>query len=105
MRIAHLDRRFLMSVHLRLELKRLLSAISILFFGTAIGTAQYGGPAVTYPPQVARPPAGAVKADYGDIKILPGDVISIATYGAPELTAIGVKIGSQGEVVLPYRGR
>ena len=94
-----------MSVHLKLELKRLLSAIWILFFGTAIGAAQYGGPAVTYPPQVASAPAGAMKADYGDIKILPGDVISIATYGAPELTSTGVKIGSQGEVVLPYLGK
>src|ERR1035438_7354767 len=105
MRIAHLDRRFFMSVHLKLELKRLLSAIWILFFGAAIGAAQYGGPAVTYPPQVASAPAVAMKADYGDIKILPGDVISIATYGAPELTAIGLKIGPQGEIVLPYLGQ
>jgi polysaccharide export outer membrane protein len=57
-----------------------------------------------------------------EIKIEPGDVISIATYGAPELTTTsqassggiafgasptalqGVKVGSNGEISLPYLG-
>jgi polysaccharide export outer membrane protein len=62
-----------------------------------------------------------MKVEYGNIKIMPGDVISIATYGAPELTTIsqtstgtlvgmgspiiaGLKVGAQGEVMLPYLG-
>ena len=59
--------------------------------------------------------------DYDDIKIAPGDVISISTYGVPELTTTGqtsagtisglspgpvqgVKIGASGDIVLPYLG-
>jgi polysaccharide export outer membrane protein len=62
-----------------------------------------------------------MKVDYGDVKIMPGDVIAIATYAAPELSttgqtsastissatagsAQGVKVGSQGEISLPYLG-
>jgi len=59
--------------------------------------------------------------DYDDVKIVPGDVISISTYGVPELTTTGqtsagtifsptpgsvqgVKVGATGEIVLPYLG-
>jgi polysaccharide export outer membrane protein len=59
--------------------------------------------------------------DYSDIKIAPGDVISISTYGVPELTTSGqtsagtilapgpnlvqgLKVGATGDVVLPYLG-
>jgi polysaccharide biosynthesis/export protein len=87
--------------------------------GSALG--QFAGPAVT----TLSPPAGsstaALTAKYGDVKIMPGDIISIATYGAPELSTTatttvdlpgaatatpiqGIKVGAQGEIVLPYLG-
>jgi polysaccharide export outer membrane protein len=62
-----------------------------------------------------------MKAEYANVKIMPGDVISIAAYGVPELSTAaqtstgimygsgsplvaGLKVGAQGEVVLPYLG-
>jgi polysaccharide export outer membrane protein len=59
--------------------------------------------------------------EYGEMLIQPGDVISISTYGAPELSTSsqtsagtitspgsavleGVKVGAKGEVILPYLG-
>jgi polysaccharide export outer membrane protein len=35
---------------------------------------------------------------------MPGDVVLISTYGVAELTNLSLKIGSGGEVVLPYLG-
>jgi polysaccharide export outer membrane protein len=35
---------------------------------------------------------------------MPGDVVMVSTYGVPELTNLGLKIGPNGEVVLPYLG-
>jgi len=83
---------------------------------------QFAGPAVGTPSSAAEAPASALHAEYGAIRIKPGDVVAITTYGVPELTtttmttvdspgspsgggnANGIKIGSQGEVVLPYLG-
>jgi polysaccharide export outer membrane protein len=62
-----------------------------------------------------------MQVDYADVKIAPGDVISISTYGVPELTTSGqtstgtifnanpgmvqgIKVGATGDVVLPYLG-
>jgi len=63
-----------------------------------------------------------MNADYGALKIQPGDIVSIATYGVPELTTTsqtssgslgsgtsaailqGIKIGSDGDISLPYLG-
>jgi polysaccharide export outer membrane protein len=71
--------------------------------------AQYVGPAVSSPVKVANAPDSAINAAYGEVRIVPGDVISIATYGVPELTTAaqapqGVKVGARGEIVLPYLG-
>jgi hypothetical protein len=52
--------------------------------GTAL--AQYTGPAIASPARVASAPASAMRVEYENVRIMPGDVISIATYGAPELT-------------------
>jgi polysaccharide export outer membrane protein len=100
----------------------LLLAIGVLTFGAAQGAAQFIGPAVTSPPQPASAPGSAMNAEYKELKIAPGDVIAIATYGVPELTTTsqassggisfgsnssilqGIKIGSGGEVSLPYIG-
>jgi len=80
------------------------------------------GPAVTSPPAPASAPSAAMNADYGALKIQPGDIVSIATYGVPELTTTsqtssgslgsgtsaailqGIKIGSDGDISLPYLG-
>lgn len=95
-------------------------AASLVFAGGS-ATAQFAGPAVGLPATGPSAPASALAAKYGDVKIMPGDVISILTYGAPELTTItstsvdapgsngggsasGIKVGAQGEIVLPYLG-
>ncbi|HVT97880.1 MAG TPA: polysaccharide biosynthesis/export family protein, partial [Acidobacteriaceae bacterium] len=86
---------------------------------TALG--QFAGPAVGGPSTVSSVPPSAMNIQLQDVKIVPGDVISIATYGAPELStggstsvdsptgngsigASGIKVGTQGEIILPYLG-
>jgi polysaccharide biosynthesis/export protein len=83
--------------------------------------AQFAGPAVATSTANAAAPASALKAQYNDVKIMPGDIISITTYGAPELSTVmptstdlpgmsaggsvaGLKVGAEGEIVLPYLG-
>ncbi|HTV15500.1 MAG TPA: polysaccharide biosynthesis/export family protein [Acidobacteriaceae bacterium] len=105
---------------IRIDLAVAVTVCSLaLFAGSA--EAQFAGPAVT----TLSPPAGsstaALTAKYGDVRIMPGDIISIATYGAPELSTTatttvnipgssstspvqGIKVGAQGEIVLPYLG-
>jgi polysaccharide export outer membrane protein len=85
-----------------------------MIFVVEAAVAQFAGPAVGAPANTApSAPLSALKAQYNDAKIMPGDTISIATYGAPELTtsapgsggsAGGIKVGAQGEIVLPYLG-
>lgn len=104
----------------RVEIRCLLMGAGILSLGSVTGSAQFMGPAVTSPPAAAS--ASASSSQYSEIKIAPGDVISIATYGAPELTTTsqassgnmvigaspgalqGVKVDSGGEIALPYLG-
>ncbi|MGA7521773.1 MAG: polysaccharide biosynthesis/export family protein [Acidobacteriaceae bacterium] len=88
---------------------------------TLAARAQFAGPAVTSPQPSAGAPASAFHAQYGAVRIKPGDIIAIMTYGAPELTTTsntnldnpgaggtgnvnGIKVGAQGEIVLPYLG-
>jgi len=83
--------------------------------------AQFAGPAVGSPSPSVGAPVSALHARYGSVKIMPGDIISIMTYGAPELTTAstttidspgingasdvnGIKVGAEGEIVLPYLG-
>jgi len=85
----------------------------------ASAAGQFAGPAVSSSSANAAAPASALKVQYGDVKIMPGDIISIATYGAPELSTTtsttidspsgngsvnGLKVGAEGEIVLPYLG-
>ena len=82
---------------------------------------QYMGATPTSPQRPASVPESAMQVDYADVKIAPGDVISISTYGVPELTTSGqtstgtifspasgalqgIKIGATGDIVLPYLG-
>ena len=77
---------------------------------TAAALAQYGAPAITSQSPAARTPPSALNVDRAAEKIMPGDSIAIETLGAPELTTIstsvspGLKVGSQGEIVVPYLG-
>lgn len=98
------------------------SAIALLLLaGAPMALAQFAGPAIAIASPAASAPASALTAHYSDVKIMPGDVISIDTYGAPELSTTaptstnlpgatgsspvpGVKVGAQGEIVLPYLG-
>ncbi|MGB6903455.1 MAG: polysaccharide biosynthesis/export family protein [Acidobacteriaceae bacterium] len=91
-----------------------------MMLGAGSAVAQFAGPSVSAPTPGSATPASALKAPYNDVKIMPGDVIAIATYGAPELTTTtstsvnapggssgsvnGLKVGAQGEIVLPYLG-
>lgn len=105
---------------MNLRLQSGIAALTLLLGGTA-AWAQFAGPAVTMVSQPAAAPATALHAQYGDQTIRPGDIISINTYGAPELTTSaqtttggtsgtgtpavdGMKVGAQGEIVLPYLG-
>jgi polysaccharide export outer membrane protein len=111
-----------MKLRSKVQIRSLLLAGSALSLGTAAGLAQFIGPAVTSPPRTAGAPDAAMNAEYGELKIAPGDVIVIATYGVPELTTTsqstsgsiasgssssvmqGIKISSGGDVSLPYLG-
>jgi len=99
----------------------LVLAALVLCVGGAALNAQYMGPALSSPPKPAGSTAAST-AELKETKILPGDVIAIATYGAPELTTTfqtssgsitagganalqGIKVGSGGEIMLPYLGK
>jgi polysaccharide export outer membrane protein len=88
-----------MNVRANFEISCAILAAWILGTSATIASAQYAGPAVTSPPRGA-----GAKVDYGDVRIMPGDVVMVSTYGVPELTNLGLKIGPNGEVVLPYLG-
>src|ERR1035438_339961 len=109
-----------MTSRLKRDFRFLLFAAWTLSFSAKV-PAQSVGPALTSPPRVAGAPDAAMSAEYGDVSIAPGDVISITTYGAPELSTSaqtsastifapaapilqGVKVGAMGDIVLPYLG-
>ena len=98
-----------------------LAACSGLILAGETAGAQFAGPAVSSTSTTPLAPTSALTAQYSDVKIKPGDVIAIATYGAPELTTTvstsvnspgaignenvnGLKVGAQGEIVLPFLG-
>jgi polysaccharide biosynthesis/export protein len=102
---------------------RMLVATAVCSLACFAGSAwaQFAGPAVTTLSPPAGSSAAALTAKYGDVTIMPGDIIAIATYGAPELSTTatttvdlpgalsaspvqGIKVGAQGEIVLPYLG-
>jgi polysaccharide export outer membrane protein len=83
--------------------------------------AQFTGPGVSTPSEPVALPSGTVNPLYEDARIRIGDVISITTYGVPELTinpkvasgsilasgssqVEGLKVGPNGEVIVPYLG-
>lgn len=98
-----------------------LTAMGAIFV-TQSTVAQFAGPAVGTPSTAPPATISAFKAQYNDVKIMPGDVISIMTYGAPELSTLtttttdapgssggggnvnGMKVGAEGEIALPYLG-
>lgn len=81
-----------------------------LIWGAGMAMAQYAGPAVTTVSPTPSAPASALQVQQGQPAIRPGDVLAIATYGAPELTTTqsgadaGLRVSSEGTVVLPYLG-
>lgn len=100
---------------------RIAAAVCSVAFLAGPARAQFAGPAVTTLSPPAGSSAASLTATYGDVRIMPGDIIAIATYGAPELSTTatttvdlpgslsstpvqGIKVGAQGEVVLPYLG-
>ena len=106
----------------RLSYDRRILFLAASAFGFCVpASGQYMGAAPTSPPRLASVPESAMHVDYDDVEIAPGDVISIATYGVPELTTTGqtstgtiygpvsgaiqgIKVGATGYVVLPYLG-
>ena len=110
-----------MKICLKSEIRLWLLATAALGFSSCLLPAQYAGPAVAYPSKPAGTNQSSPHSEYRDVKIMPGDVISIQTYGVPELTttsqtststifgvspplAAGLKVGATGDVVLPYLG-
>jgi polysaccharide export outer membrane protein len=110
-----------MSVRSKCCIRILLLVACALSFSGGEALAQFAGPAVAFPSGAANAPASAIKTEFGDIRIMPGDIISISTYGAPELTTsaqtssgsivapgasaiAGIRVGPKGEIVLPYLG-
>jgi polysaccharide export outer membrane protein len=111
-----------MNFQLKIDLRYQFLAATVFGLCAVQAAAQYMGPAVSSPPVSAGASDSAANAEYKNMKIEPGDVISISTYGAPELTTIsqtssgsiasgagpgtvqGIKVGSTGEISLPYLG-
>jgi len=111
-----------LTIRLGRKIRCMVLVCGALGMGCAVSLAQFLGPAVTAPPKPSSVPDSALNADYGELKIAPGDVISIATLGLPELTTTtqtssggisfgsspgylqGIKVGAGGEVSLPYLG-
>jgi polysaccharide export outer membrane protein len=98
-----------------------LLAACVLSLTGGAALAQYAGQAVTSPPRVASAPPSTMHAGTEEIKIMPDDVIAIATLGAPELTTsvlsptasiapggggptAGLKEDAKGQIELPYLG-
>ena len=93
----------------------------LLIWAAPLARAQFAGPAMSAASTSAGAPASAMHLDYHDVQIMPGDIISILTYGAPELSTTtptttatpgstgsssvpGMKVGAKGDIVLPYLG-
>jgi len=87
----------------------------------SLANAQFAGPSVSAAPLSAEASAAGLKPEYMSARIVPGDTISISTYGVPELTTNaktasgsivgagggqveGFKVNDLGEVQLPYLG-
>jgi len=98
-----------------------LLAVAITAACAPVVNAQFAGPSIASHVTESRASTSAMHAQHPDIEIMPGDVISITTYGAPELTTSaettsstlfggnssvvsGIKIGVRGEITLPYLG-
>jgi polysaccharide biosynthesis/export protein len=110
-----------MSLRERALFQRLCFAISVLAFGIPASFGQYAGPAITSPSPEASAPPSAMNVNYSGFAIMPGDIISISTYGVGELTTTtpvgtgsitgnanpvvsGIKVSADGNIVLPYLG-
>jgi protein involved in polysaccharide export with SLBB domain len=77
-----------MNFQLKIDLRYQFLAATVFGLCAVQAAAQYMGPAVSSPPVSAGASDSAANAEYKNMKIEPGDVISISTYGAPELTTI-----------------
>jgi polysaccharide export outer membrane protein len=79
-----------------------LFAIAALLCSAVYG--QFAGPAVS----VAKPETNAQQnmssSALASAKLMQGDVVSIQTVGAPELTVTGVHLDATGDIVMPYIG-
>ncbi len=111
-----------MGNRLKCDYFRLILLAGLLGSGAGAAIAQYAGPAIPSPAKAATTPESAMKVEYPEIGIMPGDLISITVLGAPELStntqsptdtisgsnsgsASGIRVGQKGEVVLGYLGR
>jgi len=96
-------------------------AVASIVLGAGPALAQYAGPAISTPSPAAAAPAAAMQIGYDDLKIQPGDIVSITTLGVPELTTsapasavtlssvvnspvAGLKVDLKGQIQLPYLG-
>ena len=110
-----------MKVRWKCDLRSLIFVASAFFLSGPALFAQFAGPSLTYPTRTPSAPDSSASGEYKDVTIMPGDVVSIQTYGVPELTTTaqtstgtifgvsppivsGLKVGPKGDVILPYLG-
>ena len=97
----------------------IMAACCGLAFTCISAAAQFAGPSVASPAKAAEAPLAAQQIAFAESQIAAGDIVSIITVGAPELTVnssvvtrgetggsavSGLRLGAQGEVTLPYVG-
>jgi polysaccharide export outer membrane protein len=95
------------------------AALAGLALTSFTASAQFAGASVAAPAMAADAPLSARQVALPEEEIVAGDVVSIMTLGAPELTAAapvamrgesgtgmasGVRVNGQGEITLPFLG-
>jgi polysaccharide export outer membrane protein len=112
-----------MTVRLNQPIRSLiLASFALGAVSASPASAQFMGPAVAAPPLNSSATSPTPAPDFTAIRIEPGDILSITTVGAPELTTTtqtssgsiasgpgggfvqGIKVGEAGEITLPYLG-
>jgi polysaccharide export outer membrane protein len=99
-----------MEIQLKKRMRTVAAGLA-LACGAGVAMAQYAGPSMTTESPAASAPPSALRLLQSETKIVPGDLLAIATYGVPELTITdssgvsgGLRVSTQGTVILPYLG-
>ena len=89
-----------MTIRLGRKIRCMVLVCGALGMGCAVSLAQFLGPAVTAPPKPSSVPDSALNADYGELKIAPGDVIGMGSkVGAKVTLRVSGMAVAEGELV------